>query len=124
MMEWMTPWYILATAFALDIIVGDPHTLPHPVRWLGKAIEKLEPHFRRIHSNLTVCGALFATVLILGTWLLTFLALAAAHRIHPLIKILLDIILIYYSISTCSLDAAAMEVKQCLQQQQIMNKSK
>jgi adenosylcobinamide-phosphate synthase len=119
MMEWITSWYILPAAFALDIILGDPHYLPHPVRWMGKAIERLEPPFRRIHFNLTFSGALYAVVLILGTWLLTFFVLAVAHKVHPLFKTLLDIILIYYCISIRSLDDAAMEVKQCLQQKKV-----
>jgi adenosylcobinamide-phosphate synthase len=115
-MEWLTSWYILPAAFALDIMLGDPRYLPHPVRWMGKTIERLEPPFRRIHFNLTFCGALYAVVLILGTWLLTFLVLAAAHRLHPFLKTLLDIILIYYCISIRSLDDAAIEVEQCLVQ--------
>jgi adenosylcobinamide-phosphate synthase len=119
MMEWIASWYILPTAFALDIMLGDPRCLPHPVRWLGKAIEILEPPLRRIHPNLTFCGGVYAIVLILGTWLLTFLVLTAAHRIHPFCKILIDIILIYYTISIRSLDDAAMDVKQCLQKKQV-----
>ena len=119
MMEWHTSWYILPAAFALDIMLGDPHYLPHPVRWMGKAIERLEPPLRRIHLDLTFSGALFAVVLILGTWLLAFLVLATAHRVHPFLKILLEIILIYYCISIRSLDAAAMEVAQCLQRKKV-----
>jgi len=118
-MEWLTSWYILPAAFALDIMLGDPRYLPHLVRWMGKAIEKLEPPFRRINFNLTFSGALYAAVLILGTWLLTFLVLAAAHRVHPFLKTLLDIILIYYCISIRSLDDAAMEVEQCLSQKKV-----
>jgi len=118
-MEWLLSWYILPTAFALDIMLGDPRYLPHPVRWMGKAIERLEPHFRRFHINLTFSGALYAVVLILGTWLLAFLVLAAAHRVHPFLNTLLEIILIYYCISTRSLDDAAMEVEKCLSQKKI-----
>ena len=118
-MDWLTPWYILPAAFALDIILGDPHYLPHPVRWMGQAIEKLEAFFRRIHPNLTISGVLYAAVLILGTWLLVYLVLTAAHGIHPLLKILLDIVLIYYCISIRSLEDAAMEVSQCLAQKNI-----
>jgi adenosylcobinamide-phosphate synthase len=119
MMEWLSPWYILPAAFALDILLGDPPHLPHPVRWLGKAIEKLEPPFRRLRVNLIFSGALYAVGLILGTWLLTFLVLTAAYWVHPFFKTFLDIILIYYCISIRSLDDAAMEVKRCLQQQQV-----
>jgi len=119
MMEWLTPWYILPAAFALDIMLGDPRYLPHPVRWMGKAIERLEPPFRKLPFNLSFSGALYAAVLILGTWLLTFLILAAAHRVHPFLKTLLEIILIYYCISTRSLADAAMDVKQCLRERKI-----
>ena len=119
MMDWLTPWYILPAAFALDIMLGDPHYLPHPVRWMGKAIERLEPPFRRLPINLTYCGMLYAAVLILGTWLLAFLILAVAHRVHPFLNALLEIILIYYCLSTRSLEDAAMEVKQCLQQKNV-----
>ena len=99
MMDWLTPWYVLPAAFALDIMLGDPRWLPHPVRWMGQAIESFEPSFRRIHPNQILSGTLFAAALILGTCLLTFFILAAAHRIHPLFKTILDIILIYYCIS-------------------------
>ena len=91
MMEWQSAWYILPAAFALDILLGDPHGLPHPVRWMGQAIESMEPSFRRIHSNLTLSGALYAVGLILGTWLVTFAVLAAVRKIHPLAGDILDI---------------------------------
>ena len=124
MMEWLAQLYILPAAFALDIMLGDPPYLPHPVRWMGKVIERLEPPFRRIRSDLTVCGALFAAALVLGTWLVTFLVLAAAHKVHPFLKTLLDIILIYYCLSIRSLNDAAMEVTGCLQQKKIQSARK
>jgi adenosylcobinamide-phosphate synthase len=112
-------WFVLPAAFALDFMLGDPRSLPHPVRWMGKAIDSLEPRFRRISPSLTLSGTLFAVVLIIGVWLLSFLALEAVHRIHPLLKSLLDIILIYYCISARSLEDAAMEVAQCLSQKKL-----
>ena len=32
----------LLTGFLLDICFGDPHWLPHPVRWIGALISVLE----------------------------------------------------------------------------------
>jgi adenosylcobinamide-phosphate synthase len=119
MIEWLALWYILPAAFALDIMLGDPRYLPHPVRWMGQAIERFEPPFRRLHINQTFCGMLYAAVLILGTWLLTFFVLAAARWVHPFLNTLLEIILIYYCLSTRSLEDAAMEVKQCLQEKKV-----
>ena len=119
MIELSASLFVLPAAFALDFMLGDPRSLPHPVRWMGKAIDSLEPRFRRISPSLTFSGTLFAVVLILGVWLLSFLALEAVHRIHPLLKNLLDIILIYYCISARSLEDAAMEVAQCLSQEKL-----
>jgi len=118
-MDWQACWYILPAAFALDMLLGDPRRLPHPVRWMGLAIERFEPLCRQIRLDLTYSGALFAVVLILGTWLLAFLALAAAAKIHPLFKLLLETILIYYCISVRSLNDAAMAVVHCLDQDRI-----
>ena len=119
MIELSASWFVLPAAFALDFMLGDPRSLPHPVRWMGKAIDSLEPRFRRISPSLTFSGTLFAVVLILGVWLLSFLALEAVHRIHPLLKNLLDIILIYYCISVRSLEDAAMEVAQCISKKKL-----
>ena len=119
MVELSASWFVLPAAFALDFMLGDPRSLPHPVRWMGKAIDSLEPRFRKISPHLTLSGALFAVVLILGVWLLFFLILEAVHRIHPLLKDLLDIILIYYCISARSLEDAAMEVAQLLLQKKL-----
>ncbi len=119
MIELSASWFVLPAAFALDFMLGDPRSLPHPVRWMGKAIDSLEPRFRRISPSLTFSGTLFAVVLILGVWLLSFLALEAVHRIHPLLKNLLDIIMIYYCISARSLEDAAREVAQCLSKKKL-----
>ena len=121
MMEWQPIWYILPAAFALDILLGDPRYLPHPVRWMGKIIEWLEPPFRKLPYSLIFSGILYAVILILGTWLLTLLALSIAHRVHPFFKTVLDIILIFYCISIRSLSDAAMEVKHCLQQNKVQS---
>jgi len=119
MMEWFAQWFVLPAAFALDFFLGDPRGLPHPVRWMGWAIERLEPSFRKIHSNLTASGGLFAVVLIGGIWLLSFLVLAGVREIHPAIETVLEIILIYYCLALRSLDAAAMEVKHCLDRRMV-----
>ena len=36
-----SPWY-LVIAYTLDLIIGDPPWMPHPVRWIGNLIARLE----------------------------------------------------------------------------------
>ena len=33
---------VLLCACLLDALIGDPHSLPHPVRWMGSLIAWLE----------------------------------------------------------------------------------
>ena len=38
----------MLAAFCLDLCIGDPRWLPHPVRGMGRAIGKLEGLLRRL----------------------------------------------------------------------------
>ncbi|MFC1881718.1 adenosylcobinamide-phosphate synthase CbiB [Thermodesulfobacteriota bacterium] len=115
----MLAWYILPTAFMFDLILGDPHYLPHPVRWMGKTIEVAEPRFRKIPVDSIIAGALFAVGLITGTWLLTYFLLVAVNSVHPMLKNAFEIIFIYYCISAGSLEEAALEIKHSLKNKDI-----
>jgi len=110
----ISDWYILPAAFLLDFLLGDPLWLPHPVRWMGKGIEKLEPRFREKIRNTKLAGICFVLMLIVTTWILCALTLIVARTIHPSLGTLFEIIIIYYSISTFSLKKAAMDVYQAL----------
>ena len=113
-MEFSPELYILPAAFLLDFVAGDPEFFFHPVRWMGKAIEIFEPKFRGLCADLSVSGALFSISLITGTWLATFLLLAVAKTVCPLLSICIEILLIYYSISARSLEKSAMDVFRAL----------
>ena len=39
-------WTVLLPAILLDLILGDPHWMPHPVRWMGAMIAGLENMLR------------------------------------------------------------------------------
>jgi len=102
--------YIIGAAFVLDLLLGDPEGWPHPVRWMGRAIEHFEPKFRQLKLQTGRAGALFALSLILGTFLLTWLAIALAGWLHPAAGIALEVILLFYCISVRSLEKAALGV--------------
>lgn len=105
----------LPLAFLLDAILGDPRTLPHPVRWMGWIITHTEPFFRRI-SNELLAGGCFAISLIFGCWLISFCVLRLAWGMHPVIGCLLETVLLFYCLSARSLGSAAMEIYTLLQQ--------
>ena len=41
-------WTVLLPTVALDLLLGDPHWMPHPVRWMGRTISGLETLLRRL----------------------------------------------------------------------------
>ncbi len=106
----LSGWSVLLAAFVLDLILGDPLWLPHPVRLMGRVIQIAEPWFRRMPFGLILSGGLLAGVLILGTWLFARLVLILAFMLHPLVSYLFEAVLVYYCLSARSLAAAAREV--------------
>lgn len=118
-MDFCLPWYIFAAAFGLDLLLGDPRRLPHPIRLMGKIIESLEPYFRNIPGPLILSGLLFAVSCIFLTFGLTWLIIQCANIIHPLLKILVQILLIYYCIAACSLQKEALAVWKALQEKNL-----
>ena len=115
-MELSTAGYIIPAAFILDLALGDPTLLPHPIRWLGRVITAGEPFFRNLRVKLSISGTIFAVSLIAGTWTLTFVLIKTAQCIHPLVKAGIEILIIYYCISIRSLESSAMAVFRALTQ--------
>lgn len=108
--------FVLPAAFVLDLILGDPRFLPHPIRWMGNSIVYLEPRFRKLPIHSIVSGCLFSFFLILSVFCICSSLVAFSRWIHPVLGFLMETILIFYCISARSLRDAAMEVWKALQQ--------
>ncbi len=106
--------FVIPAAFALDAVAGDPRWLPHPIRWMGRCIERCEPYFRNIFKNERLAGALFALTLIFGCWGATALAIAAAHKTNPLLGFSLQVVLVFFALSVRSLSDAGMFIHRLL----------
>ena len=107
-------WYIILFAFIMDFVLGDPLWLPHPVVFMGKAIEKAEPFFRKMIKNQLISGALFALSLIFLSWFITFLILRLCFLIDPFFAHLVEIILLFFCLSAKTLERAACNVAHAL----------
>lgn len=47
---------IIAIAVILDFLIGDPYSIPHPIRYIGKLISFLEKKVRKSFRNLKLGG--------------------------------------------------------------------
>ncbi|NNG02104.1 MAG: cobalamin biosynthesis protein CobD [Desulfobacteraceae bacterium] len=109
-MPLLSAGYIIPLAVVLDLMIADPLFLPHPIRWMGLAIERFEPVFRPLRIHPGSSGFLFAAVLIGATWTITWLVVRTAFLIHPWVGGGVEVILVFYCISARSLEKAAMAV--------------
>ena len=110
-------WYVIPMAFALDLLLGDPLWLFHPIRWMGSAIAFFEPLFRRLFPGRTfLAGGFFAVFLILLAFGLTWAAVGILAAISPVLGTAAQVVLVYFCISSKSLMEAAMAVDTALRE--------
>ncbi|MBU1169152.1 MAG: adenosylcobinamide-phosphate synthase CbiB [Proteobacteria bacterium] len=116
-MIFISDWYILPAAFLLDFLLGDPLWMPHPVRWMGKAIEAFEPRFRAKIKNTRLAGLFFAFALISMTFVIGLMVLGLAGAVNPCFGKAIEIMMLYFAISAFSLKREALGVLTTLQGQ-------
>lgn len=80
--------------FVLDLLLGDPDWMPHPVVYMGRAISALEdvlrPRLPQTPEGELLGGAVLAAVLPAGTYILTSGACALTKKIHPALGVGLE----------------------------------
>lgn len=89
---------MLTLAYITDIIIGDPHWAPHPVRAIGRAIEAAEYHLRRwfagyAESGLRAAGIILALVIPIVTYFIFYLLAMGLERSG--MRLIAAIVMIY-----------------------------
>jgi adenosylcobinamide-phosphate synthase len=115
-MEPLISAWILPLALVLDLVLGDPSGLPHPVRFMGQAAGRLEFFFRKWFKNPFTGGLAFAAALIAGTYILGLAAVVCLRKVNPLACTILEIIIVYTCISPRCLQKEAQKVLEALLQ--------
>ena len=109
----------LILGFCVDLILGDPRGLPHPVQGMGWLIEKLETLLRRVfpaspRGQMAAGG--YLVVLVVGlTGVTTGGVLYLAELVHPALCFLLEVVICWQILATKSLRTESMKVVRALQ---------
>ncbi len=93
----------LLFAFFVDLAVGDPRWLPHPVRIIGKAISRSELFLRRhvsTSSGEKKAGIFLVVMVVVPSFLITLLIRKAIFLVSERSSVLLGTVLLVYLIST------------------------
>jgi len=104
----------LITGFIVDLILGDPLWLPHPVRGIGSLVSKGEKVCRtfdcRTASGQLVCGIVLALVVCFLAFIIPFLILFMAYRYHVVLGFVLEVVMCYQILALKSLRRESMKV--------------
>jgi adenosylcobinamide-phosphate synthase len=105
----------LAAGFALDLWLGDPAWLPHPVRWIGRLASWAEPRCRALIPRARLAGAAFALGIVLlaggGVWLVLW----GLHQLHPALAWLSTVYFMFTGLAVRDLAREANAVYRALQ---------
>jgi len=105
-------------AYLIDLIVGDPYFLPHPVVLIGWLIKKTENFFRcfcRSNVSLFFAGLLTFAGVVLLTWTVTFLVVNAAYLANFWFGFMLSTWIISTTIAVKGLSKAGNEIRLLVQ---------
>ena len=107
--SWMIAILPLLIGWLLDLLIGDPVWLPHPVVWFGKMISWGEHRLNQgLHRKLK--GALLAVALILFVFFVTWFLRHLLQRLDNIFIIVFDVIIIFYCLAGTTLIREVREV--------------
>lgn len=113
--------------FVLDLILGDPHGLVHPVQIIGWFIDKLKKGMQHLIYGCSyeevkekgierkagmekTAGFFLMLFIVIGTYAVIYGILYVAGMIHPLLRFCLETFFIYQILATKSLKKESMKV--------------
>ena len=110
----LNPSLSIFLAYFLDILLGDPDWLPHPIRGMGKLINYLEKKLRKCISNQRLSGIILAITVVGLTYLSVLFTIRLAEYINKWAGFVIGTLFIYTTLSTKSLGKEAISVYQSL----------
>ncbi len=99
----------LTLAVIFDWFVGDPPDWPHPVKWMGTLIFKLDRGLNR-GSGRKAKGIAMVAAVLLTVGGVAVLVTSLSYYLHPLVGILMEAVMIAAAIAQKSLKEAGLSV--------------
>ncbi len=109
-MKLLLPALPIILGFLLDCAVGDPYSLPHPIRLIGKLISALEGFVRRRFSDLRRGGVFLGLTVVILSTAAPLCALIICYRIHILLGLAAETVLCCYMLAARCLCNESMKV--------------
>lgn len=104
--------------FLLDLLLGDPYWMPHPVRLMGKAIAALDKKLwiPQPKEKAVQRGMVLVIIILTATACLTGLLLLGAYRINTYAGLCMETVMTYQILAAKCLKVESMKVCKCLKE--------
>ncbi len=100
----------IAAGFLLDLLIGDPYDLPHPVRAIGSMIAALEKRVRGRFADLRLGGTVLALTVTAVSTLIPAVLLIICYRLNTALGIAAESVLCCYMLAARNLRDESMKV--------------
>lgn len=107
---------IIFFAFFLDLILGDPPQMPHPVKWIGKLARFLERKTRELVDDPLIAGVITALIVYSLSFGIPWMMIYFLSKISQFLADLLTVLIIYTTLALRSLVSHSRAVLQELAQ--------
>ncbi len=118
----------VALGFILDLILGDPQWLPHPIRMIGWFISKGEKLLRKVFPKSNkgefMAGAVLASIISTFSLIIPFLLLHFLSRLSIYLEVAVASLFCYQILATKSLKTESMRVYYHLKNRDLTNARK
>ena len=109
-MKIFLPALPILLGFLLDCLIGDPYSMPHPIKLIGRLISKLENVVRKHFSDLRKGGTVLALTVIILSAAVPLGVLIICYSIHILLGLAVETILCCYMLAARCLCNESMKV--------------
>ncbi len=114
-LAWHLPVVLIAAAIMLDLLLGDPAWMPHPVRLIGRTIEFGESLRTGDSGQDLRHGAWLAIAVVLAVIAATWITIALSALIAPALGAACAVFIAWTTLALRGLDAAAATVQHALE---------
>ncbi|MFH0940185.1 MAG: adenosylcobinamide-phosphate synthase CbiB [Planctomycetota bacterium] len=91
--------YQILIAFGLDLLLGDPVWLPHPVKIIGRCALRLETPCRKLIPNAWLAGIIVWMIIVGCVGGIAWAIIVGAEHWHPIAADVISILLLYTTIA-------------------------
>ena len=106
----------LLAAFILDLLLGDPRSIPHPVKGIGFMAVRVEAFLRKdVPGTDKLAGIITVILVVGGTVVISLALLQLSFLIHSSLGIAVSVAMLYFSFATEDLARHARSVLAALE---------